>query len=879
MDVFKITTGNSRYDKDWRVVDVTWTKLVERLSKPTRTRETMEEYLKSTKDTRLQLKDVGGFVGGPMEHDGERKNASIHRRTLVTIDCDGDKRGQHKPDPETIIRTLDGMGYYYAIHSTHSDRPEFHRLRIIMPLDKELEADAYQAVALRIAERIGFDIIDPTTTQKARIMFWPSIPSDAEYIFQSGGSRPIDSQAELNTYVDWQNAAEWPGIDEGTRRAQQRKGVTGDMASGIVQDPTAKDGAVGAFCKTYSIDDAITAFGLPYKPAGKNRYTYTGGSSYGGAIVYNGGRFLYSNHATDPASMQLCNAFDLVRIHNFGSKDYGKGPETPVNRLPSYDAMLDLCQQDQAVKVNLIKSAFSGAPEFDGTSERQVAKPRQMAGQKGQGEEGQSLEDFFSSAAAPDADSADASKIEEDETWMERLDTRGRGKDLIASPNNYQLIFEHDSNLSGHLQMDTFANQALVIKPFPWEDKPAESYPRELTDADRDSIGLYFSQRWKIHTGRDARESIINVQLEAHSVHPVREWLNSLPKWDGERRAERVFIDYLGAPDTDLNRTITRKHLVAAVKRIFQPGCKYDQVLVFVGPEGTGKSSIIEALSNGWFMDSAIPVGEKDAYQNLPGHWLIEMGELADYETKSAAAYKNFISSQVDRYRPAYGHSTISVPRQCVFFGTTNEEGFLKGKTGNRRFWTMDCAGNPQMLPKIFDGTLKNLLPQIWAEVLHYYHAGEELVLSQDMRAKMRAVQEGHEAILRDDNISIIREFILMPKPSDWESRSIDSRRAWYRDRTYTSGAWIPDTNSTMGAPYLHEYICVKEISLVVFGQQLSSRSRYEDDSLYYICDHLECLKRPTGTQRFGREIGTQRAYKVVRGESVNEEKSKTPKV
>lgn len=854
MEKIKITTGLSRFDKDWKVVETTWSDFLQRLRKPVRTKETMAEYKAMTRQARCAVKDVGGYVGGPMERDGARNNVSCNWRTLVTIDIDGETA---VPDTSKIITVLNTFGCAYVLHPTHSWTTDKPRFRAVLPLDRPVSAEEYTPIALKVAERIGFDVVDPTTCQKARIMFWPSCPSDMPYeIVAAGTAIPLKADAILGEYLDWRNAAEWPGADEGVLRAQRRRHITGTLTDGRVKDPTTKDGWVGAFCKTYSIDDAITAFGLPYRQAGHDRWTYTGGSSYGGAVVYGDGRFLYSNHATDPVSGQLCNAFDLVRIHKFGDQDNLASPEAPANRLPSYSAMIDLCGDIDEVVVahNQLILDAGAIPDTKPSNLPTKTQKRERAAKSGQSEPVSALADIDELLGSDDGAAPD-------KAWMAQLDASR--KNLMPTPNNYDLIFNHDPFLKDTLRIDTFAQRKLVKRALPW-DKEGEAYPREFTDTDIAELALYFSRKWKIHTGKEALASTIEVQMAKDMVHPVKEWLANLPEWDGVVRAETVLIRYLGADDTALTRAVTRKHLVAAVARVMNPGCKYDQVLVLCGPEGTGKSSIIEKLACGWYMDSNIPVGDKDAYQNLVGHWLVEMGELADYEAKSSAAYKNFISSQVDRYRPAYGREVVAVPRQCVFFGTTNETGFLKGRTGNRRFWLVQCPGSYDKMAGIFNGSLEGELPQIWAEVLHYYNQHESLTLNTSLTHAMRIVQEQHEDILCDDNREIIKEFILMAKPGDWEQMSIEARRNWYKGRLMAEDIW-PTTLKGGSNLYLHEYISVKEIAMVVFDQRLGAKSRYEDNNLYYLCDHLACLEKASVARRFGKELGLQRCYKVVR--------------
>ena len=855
MDKYTIAVGRSRTDKEWKNSEVSWKQLEERLSVPVRTPETMDEYRKARKDDRLKIKDVGGFVGGPLKRgsdkDGRRTKNSFIGRGLMSIDIEAPAQSGRiieAADLEKIYGALDALGCAYIAHSTHSSRPDNIRIHVIIPLSRLAEEDEYAAATLKVSDGIGFDYIDPTCVQTARLMFWPSIPKDAEYIFRSVEGEALDLDTKLAEYIDWRDASQWPGASEGMRRSMRRKGITGTVTDGRLQDPTMKGGWVGAFCKVYSIDDAITAFGLPYRKTGNNRYTYEYGSSQNGAVCYDD-RWLYSNHATDPCSLQCCNAFDLVRIHKFGDLDATSTAETPVNRLQSYARMEELCAADKEVSTERAKqqmAGFEACPVFE-PSEKKKDDPAENTAFE--------AVDIF-------ADEEPASP-EKDASWILKADRKKSGE-VIATPNTYTVILKNDRRFQkggrSIFAYDAFSLRKSVIAPLPWS-KEDERFPHEWSDADTSSLTVWMSENYQLHTGKSMLQDAVDTIFTENTFHPVRSWLESLPEWDGVKRAEKVFIDFLGCEDNELNRTISRKHLTAAVKRVFEPGCKYDQVLVFVGPEGVGKSEIIKRLAHGWSTDSAIPVGEKDAYQNLPGNWLIEMGELSDYETKSSSMYKNFIAASIDKYRPSYGRETISVPRQCVLFGTTNEDAFLKGLTGNRRFWVMETGErSAERLNDIFSGKLDTMVPLIWAEAYHYYKEREQLTLPWTLELQMRELQDAHNNEYSDDNRNIIEDYILTDKPAGWTTMSTEEKRDWYHRRGPYDGTAEKVTT------YRPEYTCVKEIALVVYGQSLNSKSKFEDRKLKALLDRLDCLQWINQSRRFG-DMGNQRAYRIIRPE------------
>jgi putative DNA primase/helicase len=207
------------------------------------------------------------------------------------------------------------------------------------------------------------------------------------------------------------------------------------------------------------------------------------------------------------------------------------------------------------------------------------------------------------------------------------------------------------------------------------------------------------------HVGRD------------NPKHPVRDYLQGLT-WDEIPRIRTWLREHLGAPDSPFVQHAGACFLIGAVARVMQPGCKLDTMLVLHGPQGIGKSQALAALAGrGWFSDSPIDFGTKDAYQVLPGVWLYEVAELDSLRRTEASAIKAFLSAPVDHYRPAYGRNVIDQPRQSVFVGTTNEPEFLRDQTGSRRFWPVPIRFAD------LDG-LAAARDQLWAEALHAYKAG-----------------------------------------------------------------------------------------------------------------------------------------------------------
>src|SRR5699024_1504704 len=148
------------------------------------------------------------------------------------------------------------------------------------------------------------------------------------------------------------------------------------------------------------------------------------------------------------------------------------------------------------------------------------------------------------------------------------------------------------------------------------------------------------------------------------------------PERDGTPRVDTLWMDYHGAAATEYVRSVTRKHVVAAVERVFSPGCKLDSVVIHCGRQGIGKSTRLKKRGREGFSDSLTSVQGKEAYEQLHGVWIAELGELYATRRAESEAVKQFLSKSEDIFRVAYGRRTSSFPRQCVFYGTTNEPEF-----------------------------------------------------------------------------------------------------------------------------------------------------------------------------------------------------------
>lgn len=300
---FYISVASSREATEWKNKKIKWSNFVELFREPVRTKETLTEYKLLVKAQQTVIKDVGGFVGGFLEK-GRRKNNYIRERQLICLDLDSPRMGLLPHIPFTAI-----------IHSTHKHEPDYPRYRIIIPLKEPISAIEYEYVARRISMLLGMyeEHADLTTYQAARMMFWPSCSADGEYIFREMDGEVFDGKDLLAQNPNWQK--DFLNIPE-KNFSKIEKEIKKKQA-----DPRSKSGVIAAFCKAYSMIDTISKFIPKYEPTDQpDRYTWSEGSCAAGVLIFEN-LYSYSFHSTDPATMRLCNAYDLVRIHLFNGNE------------------------------------------------------------------------------------------------------------------------------------------------------------------------------------------------------------------------------------------------------------------------------------------------------------------------------------------------------------------------------------------------------------------------------------------------------------------------------------------------------------------------------------------------------------------------------
>lgn len=553
------------------------------------------------------------------------------------------------------------------------------------------------------------------------------------------------------------------------------------------ENPLGKKGVVGAFCRAYLIREAIEKFlSDVYQPSAQaGRYDYKAGEGSAGLAVYDD-VFAYSYHATDPANGKLLNAFDLVRMHRFPDNDPKK----------SYQKMSAFALADEKVKLLVL-------------AEKQKEADTDY---KGNGSD----------------------------DWKKLLQyDNKKGITLTNNLHNITLIMANDPNLKA-IVFNQLADGMEIKGSVPWKH-PAQYW----RDADDAQLISYIDSHYGSFSQRNYNIAVTKV-ADDRSYHPIREYFEALPEWDGIKRVETLLIDYLGAADTAYVRTVTRKQLCAAYLRVYKPGIKYDNMIVLNGGQGIGKSTLISKIGGDWYSDSLnlSDMNDKTAAEKLQGYWILEIGELAGMKKADIDKVKAFISRMDDKYRASFGRRVTPHPRQCVFFGTTNSrDGYLRDFTGNRRFWHVKVTGESKYKPWELD---EDAVKQIWAETALIAKAGEKLYLTPEL--EKYAEKEQREALERDDREGTVQEYLDKLLPEIWDSMDLGKRV-----RFLEGSLFLPASVKRMEVSNI-------EIWTECFGKAKEDMRKSDSYSIAMIMSRIDDWEKTERTKRIPI-YGKQRIY------------------
>lgn len=714
---YSIAVGNSCETKFWANEEVTFDELCKRLSKTKYTSETIEQYKYFNKEERNKAKDNGGFVGGKLK--GTKRGLSeVLFRSMLTLDLDKAKLG-------FIDKFAAESRYLSCLYTTHSHTKEEPRCRVIVPLSRDVTPDEYNAIARLYASQFGIEQFDACSFRIAQLMFYPTTPKGGEFIFKKIEGEVLNPDEFLADYPMWQDISTLPLTPDELPKNNVQRGRK-------KKDPTELKGVIGAFCRAYTVQEAIeTYLSDVYEPTDKNnRYSLKSADSKGGLIIYDD-KYAFSHHATDIACGRELNAFQLVMLHLFGS-----------DNNDAVKKMKEVARDDERVRTQLIL------------------------------DNGEFNEDEINDDSQ--SESPIVNKVKPIKDWISKLSIGIDGA-IENTSKNLEIILENDKNLQG-FAYNELSNRVEVIGRVPW-DRPKDN--RFWREADESQLRLYIDKKYIEFKERNF-EVAFNSIVDNRRFHPVRNYLDSLPKWDGVKRVEEVFIKFLSADDNDYTRAITKKTFAACVARAYHPGIKFDSIPVLDGAQGIGKSTLIKYLAGEEFFSdnlSLTDMNDKTAAEKIQGNWLIEIGELSGMKKADIEKVKSFVSTTDDKYRASYGRVVESHPRQCVIFATVNGDGrgYLRDITGNRRFWIVKC--NQMLQKRMWDENDKNYRDQFWSEAKEIYESGEELYLEGNLLDIATDYQ--NEALEQDERVGIVEQYLNRLLPTNWHEMDLYKRRSF----------------------------------------------------------------------------------------------------
>lgn len=712
---FACATAPRKSSRHWENGTRTWQQLCDMLSTPSDHKE-CGGYLMGTLRKTAETHDP---VSGEKCIGYHRTKNGLISRSMICLDYDDVDEGVFARASMLLPSSL--------LHTTYKSTEETLRVRILIPLSREVSAEEYESLIRSVVVLLGESGFDKTCSRPVQFMYWPSTQDPRIYRFEINDGSPLD----VDTFVE-----------------KSLLGVKDTYHSSRKRDPLELPGVPGAFNKVYTdFTKLISDYDLPYDPVEgvPNRWSYRDGDSIGGLHQISES-LVYSHHDTDPAGDKASSAFDLVRLHKFSDMDKGLTDKTPINRHPSYDAMCSLGLENKAVLEQFNKDRYDG---FDDLSD---------------GDEPSGNGDDDDSEGERDEDVIEE---EPDDSWCTQFRRTEKTMEVRDCVQNWDLIAKHDP-VAKSLLYNAMALSTEVDRDLPW--RQLSKGGNVFDDADRYAFKAYLERRYHFRAADVSVDQFVITTARKRFVNPVLEWLKSL-EWDGVERVETCLP---GVKDSKYTRLVARKSLVAAVARMFDPGCKWDHMLILCGTEGLGKSAWVEKMARGY----SAPLGNialKDTLLILQRSWILTSDEGHSMRKADADAQKEFLTRTADTFRAPYDRSTIAHKRHCVIWGTTNDETYLQRQEGNRRFLIVHCDEAMN-----WDTYTPEYIDQVWAEAVHLYRSGEELWLRPNEMDVARDVQA--EYTEEDSLAGVLEEWLELKVPSDWDSRSVEGRETYVRN-------------------------------------------------------------------------------------------------
>lgn len=754
-----------------------WKQFCAAFSTPTRTKERRKVFDKLTKQEQDDLKSVEGFVMGAQMKDGKRNRQNIQPRDIITLDID-------YATPKLIVLLENGLTpiseYEFFVHSSRRHTTEKPRIRLFGLLLRPVTAEEYgplsRIFAFILEGRINpMPQVDKVSFRPAQMMFKPTASIDGDWLAFRNEGDLIDPDAIFAWFdANYGDHHDYSVLPRAAGEEELRE--THEKA----EDPTTKENLIGDFCRAFDIPTAIDEFLTDcYAPADdfseKPRYTYLKGTSTSGAVVEDGGLFLYSHHGSDPCADQLVNAFDLVRIHLYGDLDEGVDTDTPPTKLPSYKKMVEFAREQPAFRKSQAERRYDVAAMFDDVAEDDDP-PDLLEESNGHASFDQLFEELIgdgpvgglanraagSPGVSPKKPKSRRIKAPDVDTWFPDALELDQNGNILSTLHNAATIGFNDKRMFGAIGFNEFSAQVVarrdiisnidivptqrVIDPVNgdrWQDRHDLTVRATLEAPNGEGKRGY-------GMSLTDRNVVGAIALVAHrnSFHPIREYLEeAVDDWDGVERVDTLFITYLGCPDTPYHRETARMIMVASVTRIFEPGHKFDFAPILQGETGIRKSAFIKALySEAWFGELACKLDDKQQIaEEIAGKWGTEFPEMGGFHKSDHNAAKMFLRRVDDDVRMAYDRRVTIFKRQAVFWGTTNDHKYLKDPTGNRSYWPVHV-----IVTQIDTDDVAANRAQLWGEAVAIYRAmrAERPRTAGDLPLYLRDPQSQAEAVM-----------------------------------------------------------------------------------------------------------------------------------
>ncbi|SHK83970.1 Predicted P-loop ATPase and inactivated derivatives [Hespellia stercorisuis DSM 15480] len=390
------------------------------------------------------------------------------------------------------------------------------------------------------------------------------------------------------------------------------------------------------------------------------------------------------------------------------------------------------------------------------------------------------------------------------------------------SIDNCMIAFRCDPLLKGAIRKNELNGKIDIVKELGWKRKN-----KSIVDTDVYQIQHYLESTYGLTSEKNINKAM-NIIASENGYHPIIQFLEQL-KWDGMERMDKLMPKYLGAEDNQYTREIMRLLMIAAIHRIYEPGCKFEIMVCLVGGQGVGKSSFFRLLAcmDEWFSDDLKRLDDDNVYRKLQGHWFIEMAEMiATVNARSIEDIKAFISRQKDNYKIPYETHPEDRPRQCVFVGTSNSMDFLPlDRSGNRRFAPI-LVHTENVEKHILEDEeeAREYILQAWAEAMEWYRSftDHELKLTKETELYLKELQQ--QFMPEDTKVGVIQ-------------------------------AWLDATTE--------EYVCSIMIYKEALHHENDEAKQWETREINSIMNESIVGWKPIkSTHRFGNGYGIQRGWK-----------------